>query len=380
MRTAGRQGRTTGARARACAILALVGGCGGAGAAGGGQSLDAATSGGSLDAGAPGDGAGSAPVDVADALTPEAGAAHGTSASLRFIGDAYTLYASVGGGSPHVVQLDTGSIGLYVPASILGPGAQVSTTETCSITYVSSGNTLSGHAATATVALLGSTRSGDVSPAPTTVPMPLCAVDDAAFKGGMMGVGFGRGATPDPARNVLLRLADVASGAMHAGYILSAHPSPSVRVGLTAEAVAGFATLPLTPHPAVPGDWLSTSLRGCLTLPGHGAFAEACGPLLVDTGIADCLLWGPSDPTLGGVIPAGQTAVPGGVSLRIAAPSGGATLDYAFVVGAGSDSPAAVKVRTAAAFSINTGRALLIDDDYLFDAVAGRVGFRRASP
>jgi hypothetical protein len=35
-------------------------------------------------------------------------------------------------------------------------------------------------------------------------------------------------------------------------------------------------------------------------------------------------------------------------------------------------------VRGASGFSINTGRALLVDYEYLFDVRRGRVGFRRA--
>ena len=46
-----------------------------------------------------------------------------TSYTLKFApGENYNLYASIGGGTPHQVQLDTGSIGLFVPEMILwGP-------------------------------------------------------------------------------------------------------------------------------------------------------------------------------------------------------------------------------------------------------------------
>ena len=243
---------------------------------------------------------------------------------------------------------------------------------------MSSGNTLSGHTATATVALLGSKASGDLPSPPTTVPMSLCAVDDPTFTGGMMGVGFGRASPADPSRNVLLEMADVQAGTMHPGYVLSTHPSPHVQVGLTAASQAGFQTIALAPDPGGSGDWVARSLQGCLTLPKTPAFGPACGGLLVDTGVADCLLWGPSDPTLGGAVPSGQTTVPSGVAMQIAAPSGGSTLRYSFVVGSGADTPAAVTIRTASAFSINTGRALLVDYDYLFDARNGLVGFHRA--
>jgi hypothetical protein len=176
---------------------------------------------------------------------------------------------------------------------------------------------------------------------------------------------------------VLLQLADAVMGKVRAGYVLGTHPAPHLTLGLDASTVAGFQTLPLSPDPGGSGDWLAKSLHGCLSLPGDPGFGTECGPLLVDTGIAESLLWGPSDPTLGGAIPSGQTTVPNGVSVQFTA---GAALSYAFLVGKAPDSPSYVAVRTASAFSINTGRALLVDDDYLFDAVGGTVGFRPAGP
>jgi hypothetical protein len=298
--------------------------------------------------------------------------------TLGFATTSFTLYASVAGGPAHLVQLDTGSLGLYVPRSILGASAVVSSTQTCSITYVSSGNVLSGHQATATVTLLGSKAAGDVASPPTTIGMPLCAVDDATFTGGVMGVGFGRGTAPDPSWNVLLEMAAVKSGAMRAGYVLGTHPTPWVQIGITTAGAAGFVTTALAPGASGNGDWLATSLEGCLTLPGVPAFTPTCGGLLVDTGIAETILWGPPDPTLAGTIPSGQTSVPDGVSIAITSPADGGVLDYSFVVGADAGSPSAVDVRAASAFSINTGRALLDDDDYSFDAVGGLVGFRAA--
>jgi hypothetical protein len=352
------------------ALLApIAAACGGAGAPGAAPPTSSASSdagsssGGSIDA-ASGDG--SSPLPASASVT------------LGFADpSAYILYASIGGGPAHRVQLDTGSLGLYAPKSVLGPSVQVSTTA-CSITYVSSGNQLSGHEATAPITLLGSSAAGDVPSPPTTVPMTFCAIDDPSFTGGMMGVGFGRGASSDPKRNALLEVADVASGRMRAGYVLSTHPAAHVDIGLGASAKDGFAMVPLTAAPGGSGDWLASSLRGCLAVPSAPSYAAACGPLLVDTGVPECLLWGPADPTLGGAVPAGAKAVPSGVGLRVTTEVGSAILDYAFVVGQGADSPSAVDLRSASAFSINTGRALLVDYDYLFDAAGGAVGFRRA--
>jgi hypothetical protein len=308
-----------------------------------------------------------------DAST-EAPPADGRSYLLHAVpSSAWLFYVRVGDGTAHQVQLDTGSDGLYVPRTNVGATATISTTETCSITYTSSGKTLAGHKAKGPIALLGATSSGELAPPPTTIAMPFCAVDDPTWKGGMMGVGYGRGVS-DPKQNVLLQLADVASGAMHAGYVLSTHPAMSVEIGITSTRAGAFSLLPLTPSPTGNGDWLASSLRGCVSLPSVSAFEQACGGLLVDTGIPQTILWGPADPTLGGVVAAGATTAPAGVALRIVSDPIPA-LDYAFTLGSGVDSPSAVDVRTAGGFSINTGRAVLVDYDYLFDAQEGHVGF-----
>lgn len=287
-------------------------------------------------------------------------------------GSAWLFYVSVGGGKAHQVQFDTGSIGLYFPRALVGAGATISDTETCSITYVSSGKTLSGHAATAPVALLGDKAAGELSPPPTSTSVSFCAVDDATWNGGMMGVGFGRSGGADPKRNVLLQMPEVT----RPGYVLTTHPTPAIEIGITSTRAAGFTTVALKPSTTFPGDWIATSLRGCVSLPAVPSFTKQCGGLLVDTGIAQTILWGPSDKTLGGAVPSGSTTASVGTQFRIETDSSPA-LSFTFTLGSGASSPSAVDVRNATAFSINTGRALLVDYDYLFDAQAGLVGFQK---
>ena len=297
--------------------------------------------------------------------------------TLNFIaGSNYSLYASIAGGPPHQVQLDTGSIGLYVPKRIVGSSAHISTTEPCSITYISSDKTLSGHKATGSVTLLGSTTTGDVQPSPSTVPMSFCAIDDTTFNGGMMGVGFGRGAFSDPTQNALLQIADISAGRMHPGYVLSTHPSPNVQIGITEARSARFQKTKLSPSTSGNGDWIANSLVGCVSLPSTPGFKQECGGLLVDTGVPTMILWGPADPTLDGIVASGKTSVPNGTAMQITTQTD-TLLDFSFVLGGGADSPSAVDIRTAKAFSINTGRSLLVDYDYLFDAQDGLVGFQR---
>jgi hypothetical protein len=294
--------------------------------------------------------------------------------TLKFTDTAYSMYASIGGGTAHVVQLDTGSSGLNVPKGVVGSSAQISTTETCSVTYISSGKTLTGHKATGVVTLLGSTTAGDVNPPPsTTASMPFCAIDDPTFNGGMMGVGYGRD-TGVPAQNVLLQLADVLSGKMHPGYVLSTRPSPNIQIGITAARSAGFQTVQLTASGN--GDWVSGSLKGCLSLPDTPAFTKECGGMLVDTGVDDMILWGPADPTLGGIVKSGATSAPSGTRVQVTTQAG-AMLDFTFTLGTGADTPSAVNIKPASGFSINTSRALIVDYDYMFDARAGLVGFQK---
>jgi uncharacterized protein (TIGR03437 family) len=313
---------------------------------------------------------------AAISLTLLGTAAFAAPVTLGFAASDLTMHVSVGGGPTHIVQFDTGSLGVYVPRSILGPTARVSTSQTCSTTYVSSGLSLSGYQATASVSLLGSKASGDVNPPPTTVDMTLCAVDTPSdFVGGLIGVGFGRSSA---GQNVLLELQDVVSGQLRPGFILGTHPAPHVIIGLDASSSTGFQIVPLAPDPSGNGDWLATSLGGCLTLPNNSGFTTECGSLLVDTGIPECILWGVKDPTLGGTVPKNQTVAPDGLAVQIAlGPNTG--LSYSFQVNTSSNSPSYVSIRGSTAFSINTGRNLLQSYDYLFDATAGIAGFRPAT-
>ena len=79
---------------------------------------------------------------------------------------------------------------------------------------------------------------------------------------------------------------------------------------------------------------------------------------------------------LDGIVASGKTTAPNGTAVRVTTQAG-AMLDFSFVVGTGANTPSAVDIRKASTFSINTGRALIVDYDYLFDAQAGLVGFQR---
>jgi hypothetical protein len=311
--------------------------------------------------------------------------------------ESFRLHVSVGGGPAHEVVMDTGSTGLVVPASALGPGAQI-TTEPFSLEYTSSGIMEIGHWAVAPVRL--GVPAGYVAGSPgdyaTTVAMrfgvvetvqcdpsyPACSTNGDVDTVGVMGVGFDRDVAEYPsATNPFLQVAEIQAGAMHAGYVVSQHP-PQVVVGLDAAATTGFRTLPLAPKSGYPGEWDSTSVAGCVTLPALPSFGSPCGRPLVDTGIAGGILTMPAAmlPTQLATQDPGELDV--GVAVEVTLPAAPAVATYSFVIGAaGAQTPDYVYLRdsTDGTLHINTSRHLLAVYDYLFDARDGAIGFRPAA-
>ena len=99
-------------------------------------------------------------------------------------------------------------------------------------------------------------------------------------------------------------------------------------------------------------------------------------PALMDTGIADMLLWlDPADrpPAL-----ANYSRFPDGVAVTITMPPppNASVLQYSFVTGDASEPMAPSAIEWRDGNGINTGRNVLSGADYLYDAAAGSVGFR----
>jgi len=309
----------------------------------------------------------------------------------------FRLHVSVGGGPAHDVIMDTGSTGLVVPASALGPGAQI-TTDPFSLEYTSSGIIEGGHWATAAVRLgvpadyvVGSPgnyattvplRFGVVETVTCDPAFPACTTNGDVEGVGVMGVGFDRGLPEYPMTiNPFLQVAEIAAGTMHAGYVVSQHP-PQVIVGLDAAVQSGFQALPLAPKSGYPGEWDSTSVEGCVTLPALPSWGTQCGRPLIDTGIAGGILTTPAAmrPTQLATKSPGQLDL--GVEVDITVPAAPAVATYSFVIGAGDPStPDYVYLRdsTDGTLHINTSRHLLAAYDYLFDARDGAIGFRPAA-
>jgi hypothetical protein len=186
---------------------------------------------------------------------------------------------------------------------------------------------------------------------------------------------FGIGGMADggPARNPLLNL--VYQGAqLSPGYIIG---EQGVDIGLTAENTEGFAFIALEPDDAN-DDWFQPI--GSFSLSGEiiPETVEGVLPFHVDTGVDEMILW-LDDGALRSIFPM-KSEFPAAVTVSISAPSadqwGVPALQYSFVTGDMSEPLAPAYVEWRIGRGINTGINVLAGADYLYDASAGRVGFR----
>jgi hypothetical protein len=274
--------------------------------------------------------------------------------------------AALGGGAPHAFLLDTGSVGVLAPRSVLGPAYQeFDPALDIEFGYVSSGKTYLGQWVRVPV-VLGAPPDWDGTGDYHVADVEVFAVDRPAdFDGGLLGVGFAIGGLADGgrARNPLLNVT-------RAGERLP----PAYRIGLDGIYVGrldetGFAFVDLV-RDAAGQDWRQPS--GRVTLSG-GFGADL--PVLVDTGIAQMILWVSADAPPPGL--ARGTPFPSGVSVTVSAPP---ALDYAFVTGETRQPMAPSHVEWRVGCGVNTGRNVLAAADYLYDAGGGRVGFRACPP
>jgi hypothetical protein len=304
------------------------------------------------------------------------------------LSDGLSINLSIGQGAAHEVIVDTGSEALIVPKSALGPAVQTpSPAQPFTYEYTSDGYILKGEVVTASVALgVGGTfKGGAASGLPVTTAMPVHVLEsiscDSAYPDckpptdlssfGVLGAGFGRDPSVTPASNALLQIAEVSSGRMRPGYIISDNP-PQLTIGVPAS-TADFALVSLAPGAS--GDWASTSLPGCVHLPSW----SLCGSILVDTGLDYAIVSIPQ----GGATPYDGGVVPSGAPITFDVPDDGSAMTCSSDLGASTpQSPTEVQFRHPPISTpfINTGRSVLALYDYLFDATAGQVGFRKAGP
>jgi hypothetical protein len=288
--------------------------------------------------------------------------------------------AALGGGPPHAFLLDTGSVGILAPRSVLGPDyQQFDPSLDIEFEYASSGKKYFGQWVNVPVVLgvpAGWDGTGDYPIAEVEVFAVDRAIDQPAdWNGGVFGVGFAIGGRADggPARNPLLNMS-YQGAQLGPGYIVTAQ---GVDAGLTSANTAGFAFIALELDDSGV-DW--SQPYGSVALSGDfnpdGFYADL--PILVDTGIDHMILWLGDDDAPPNLAPG--TAFPAGVSVTLSAPPADLgdppVLQYSFVTGDGSQPMAPSWVEWRDGNGINTGRNVLAGADYLYDAAGGRVGFR----
>jgi len=303
----------------------------------------------------------------------------------------FEFYASLGGGPPHRMLVDTGSVGVLVPRTVLGPDA-VNLVRRGQIEYTSDGKIFQG-TYFRTPLVLNTGPAGTAHPQVQTVPIevlaidrqicdpqyPQCTVDRTLDTVGMLGVGFDRD-TGSPAVNPFLQLVDIRAGRMVPGYIIS---EDRITLGITAQNTTGFRYVALRRNPKRPDDWAAAP--GCYGFPAIPGFGYACGTILVDTGIRGMILRMPQHRRPVALSSSeSKSALPLGTVISVAVPSPEtALLSYQFTYEPSADpdppiAPTSVRWSSLGeTIFINTGRDVLAEYDYLYDAGSGRVGFRR---
>jgi hypothetical protein len=283
--------------------------------------------------------------------------------------------ASVNGGAVSSYTVDTGSVGMVVPASEVpnipagSPSGQ--------LTYSSSGLKLTGVWATLPISFPEALNAtGANVGAQATVPV--LAVTEATCTGSgvnsgrcratvphMLGVGFGRGTRTEssPAYNPFLNLTEMVAGTMRRGYIIG---RSGLSLGLTESNFTGAWTMQQltsagTPAAGTHHDW--TMLAGGFTLDSD---VKHSGRVLIDTGLLNMIVEDSGMPSSGQVADGtAMTIALGSVSYRLSTGDGGA------------QTPTRVNYAQASHGTfVNTGLRALGHYDLLFDADGGYLGLR----
>ena len=310
--------------------------------------------------------------------------------AAKTLSNGLQLTVSIAGGADKTVEVDTGSRGLLVARKEIGSQA-TDTGQKGWVEYTSDGLILSGEYFLAPIRFrtTGSTvdtipvRVLGVESSSCDSRYPHCTPEAGISHVGMLGVGYGNYAkssdTPTTEVNPFLELQAMQDGTARRGYIITRN---AITLGLTASDLTSFKQVAL-PKPtgptagpaALPGSW--ERAPGCFALPDHGNQTR-CGTVLFDTGIATMIVG--LDPAQRP--PTMRDAIPNGTRIRIGIPTfTDSALAYGVTTGAADDT-LAPQGNPAARWSqpgpsLNTGRHLLAGYDYLFDADAGHIGFRK---
>ena len=283
--------------------------------------------------------------------------------------------ASVNGGTTSPFTVDTGSVGIVVPAAEV-PDIPAGSPPG-SLTYSSSGLELTGVWATVPVRFPQAVNAAGASvSAEATVPV-LAVTSSKCLGSGvnshnctgeiphMMGVGFGRGENRPPTYNPFLNLTEMAAGTMRRGYLIG---RGGLSLGLTdANSTGAWTMQQLTtagpPSQGAHNDWQTPT--GGFKMGDRPALS---GKVLIDTGLLDMIVEGEGLPA-SGMVPRGTP-----ITIDIG------DLQYSFAVGdGGAQTPIGVHhARAANGAFVNTGLRALGHYDLLFDADNGRLGLRPA--
>lgn len=323
-------------------------------------------------------------------------------------------FSIAGSATVHSVQMDTGSVGVAMSYDLIPNYDALKTRKgaTAGTQFLSSSKILwagtwvpvavtlydakKEAVATAEVLVLGVENAGTCASYQQTGQV-CSGLPSAAGKGILyMGVGFGQEAdfqpqgTPD--KNVLLNLTsiggkEIAAGSLNKGYIIGRQ---GIQVGLTAANAAGFAFAKLTPYAQYPGDWMPPA--ACITVnpdTNRNADGPICssGTVLVDTGIPQSYMTVPTDIKFSTVQqadasePSRQIAVlaPGtAVAVNIPGLPNLIATD-AFAVGGGTPVEPVQVIPWSSDQRppfINTGRHVLRQFQFLYDAANGYIGLK----
>ena len=294
--------------------------------------------------------------------------------STSSLQDGLHVSAALGAGAPHAFLVDTGSVGILVPRSKLGPGYQnFDPTLDKTFRYVSSGKLYHGQRVRVPV-VLGVPSSWDGTGDYPSAEIEVFAVDQPRdFTGGVFGIGFAIGGSADggPARNPLLQMT-YKGVSLGQAYIVS---STGIELGLTGSTLQNFAFVALKRDSN--GNW-EQPLGGIKLVSAHGGSRTFDSTILMDTGIREMILW-IHDATPPFELPSDKP-FPAGITVTVSLPAADReaepALDYTFLTGDKPQSMAPSHVEWRSGSGLNTGRNVLAGYDYLYDALAGRIGFR----
>lgn len=292
------------------------------------------------------------------------------------------LTLSAGGGPPRPVTMDTGSLGIVIPRTAVGPNAVPLPNPPPAPGYSSSGNSYQGEWLLAPVQVSG--RDGTSFTTSRPVPVFGATADgngplntDSGL--GMMGVGI-RGLDVDAGNtwNPFLNLPQMQTGEFRTGYILSRY---GVIFGYPQSAIGDFQTFQT--NCAFHDKQLTPLARVTLYPPAGTPLTPYINvaPFLLDTGLGYMIITPPAGqaPPHAAFSDADQNLVPAvDVAVELQTQSGDWQTFWNFNssgCGLQPDTPDKVRLAMPGGFGMsNTSRHLLAMYDYLVDLQFGPAG------